>query len=116
MSNYYLHIVALINCPYSNASIELVKDQKFKSVITKVDNNNKDNYKTDDIDTFPQIYLKKNNNPGSLLLGGHTELKKFFDTFHVTEYKKENVDKFIEQNTRWTKKPVLRLIELINNK
>ena len=115
MSNYYLHAIILENCPFSNAASELLKNNKnIKSNISTITQSNKENYKTADIQTFPQIYLKKNNKNGSLLLGGYTELKNILDTFQKTKYSKENIDNFLSNNKNWSKKSTLRLIELIN--
>jgi glutaredoxin-related protein len=115
MSNYYLQAIVLEGCPYSNAAIELLNNHKnIKSKIITVNQSNKEDYKTIDISTFPQIYLKRNDKNGSLLLGGYDKLKEAFDTFYFNKYSKENVNNFI--NNKWSKKSVLRLIELINTK
>jgi len=115
MSDYYLHAIVLEGCPYSNAALELLNEHKnIKTQIIKVNQTNKDNYKTTEIGTFPQIYLKRNNKNGSLLLGGYDKLEKFFDTFYFNKYSQENVKQYI--NDKWSKKSVLRLIELINTK
>jgi glutaredoxin len=114
MSQYYLHLVVLENCPYSEAALSFLNNyKKIKTDITRINHSNKENYKTNDINTFPQIYLKKNGSNGSLLLGGYTELKKAFDLFYHSKYNHDNIKKF--KNKYWSKKSILRLIELINN-
>jgi len=115
MSNYYFHAIVLENCPYSNAALELFKEFKNnKVIITTVNQRNKENYKTEEISTFPQIYFKKNNSKGSLLLGGYSELKNIVDSFKNKEYSIDKINNFISNNKKWSKKAVLRLIELIN--
>ena len=97
MSNYYLQSVILQNCPYGNATSELLDKHpniKQKSII--VNNNNKENYKTDQISTFPQIYLKKKNKSGSLLIGGYSDLKELFDLFHNKTYSNDKIKQFMD--------------------
>jgi len=112
--NYYLQLVVLENCPYSNAALELVKPLENKTNIIKVNQTNKENYKTNDISSFPQIYLKKYNSNGSLLLGGYTDLKSFYETFQNQPYSEKNVNEFLKKYNKWSKKSTLRLIQLIN--
>jgi len=115
MNNYYLHSVVLQNCPYSNAASELLnKHSNIKKEIISVNSNNKDDYKTKLISTFPQIYLKKTNKSGSLLIGGYSELKNLFDLFHKTTYSDKKITQFIDNNKNWSKRALLRFIELIN--
>ena len=56
---YYLFIVVLENCGYSKAAVELLNNYKikYKSIIIKQEEKSK--YITNEINTFPQIYLKK---------------------------------------------------------
>jgi glutaredoxin len=113
MNNYYLQTVILENCPYGNATLRLFEQHNIKTQIITVTQNNKDNYKTENIQTFPQIYLKKNNSKGSLLLGGYDELVSFIDKFKLQSYSKKNIDEFIDTK-KWSRKATLRLIELLN--
>jgi hypothetical protein len=115
MSNYYFNAIVLEYCPFSNNALELLK--KYKNITTKITtitSHNKENYKTDKIATFPQIYIKKQNHSGSLLLGGYSELQNVFDVFRKTNYSKDNIKYFIANNDGWSKKAVIRLIELVN--
>ena len=59
MDNYSLRAILLEGCPYSNSANELLKNYNIPVDITWVNQNNKNNFKTDMISTFPQIYLKK---------------------------------------------------------
>ena len=56
---YYLLIVTLEGCPYSMATINLLDTFKIIYKHLKVKIKDKENFKTIEIDTFPQIYLKK---------------------------------------------------------
>jgi hypothetical protein len=116
MSNYYLQNIILKDCPYGIATIELLKQNNIKNKIITVTDKNKYNYKTEKINTFPQIYLKRYNSKGSLLLGGYSDLNSFLNKFKFKEYSKKNVDEFIDENKYWSKKATLRLIELVNHK
>ena len=116
MNNYYLHSVILKNCPYSNAAHELLQNNsKIKKKITFINDSNKEKYKTNQINTFPQIYLKRQNKNGSLLIGGYTEFKQLFDLFYKTKYSHDNVTQIINNNNKWSKKSLLRFIQLINS-
>ena len=116
MSNYYLHSVILKDCSYSKAAYKLLKKhQDVRTIFTFVNHYNKENYKNNDINTFPQIYLKKNNRTGSLLIGGYDDLKILFDLFYKKKYSNDNIDEVINNNKNWTKKSLLRFIQLINS-
>jgi glutaredoxin len=115
MSNYSIHAVILKGCPYSSNAYELLKNKtNIKIKYTYVNYENKDNYKTKDIDTFPQIYLEKKNSNGSLLIGGYNELKNIFDLFYKEKYSSDKINNYIENNKKLPKKSLLRFIELIN--
>ena len=111
---YYLFIVTLKDCPFSNASIDLLNSLKIKYKNLIITQNDKDKYKTTEIQTFPQIYLKKKSTKDTLLLGGYSELKEFTDTFLNTKYNENNINSFLQKYKFWTKKSVLRLIEILN--
>jgi hypothetical protein len=116
MPKYYINAVILNNCGYSKAAKELL--DKYTNINKKyifVNYDEKDKYKTELIQTFPQIYLKKENTMNSLLLGGYTELKDFIDTFYGKKLDNNEINKFMRKNLSWSKKGTLRLIELINN-
>lgn len=115
MSNYYLQSIVLQNCPYSNAAAELLnKHSNINKEIISISADDKEYYKTSHIDTFPQIYLKKKYKTGSFLIGGYSELRNLFELFHNKKYSHENIKKFIDTNKNWSKKALLRFIELIN--
>ena len=111
---YYLFVVTLEDCPYSMAAIDLLNSFKIKYKHLKVNRNEKEKFKTVEINTFPQIYLKKNKSNDSLLLGGYSNLKEFVDTFINQKYDEKKILEFHNKYQMWHKKPILRLIEIIN--
>jgi glutaredoxin len=111
---YYLYIITLEDCPYSIAAIDLLNSLKIKYKRLKVNQTNKEKYKTEEIKTFPQIYLKKKND--TLLLGGYSNLKEFIDIFINQKYNEENILKFHNKYKLWNIKSILRLLEIINQK
>ena len=114
---YYLQLISLQNCPYSEAANSLVKDNNIKHNLTIVNREEKDKFKTEYIDTFPQIYLKKKNSSGSVLLGGYDNLKEYYDSVKKNYGKKdslENIKSVIKKsNIDISEKSILRLIELL---
>ena len=114
MSDYFLKVISLENCPYSNAALELIKNNKIKNNTTIISYLDKPKYKTNKIDTFPQIYLSKNYKKETLLLGGYDSLASFITMFKGMPLSEQNINNFILNNKTWSKKAVLRLIQLIN--
>ncbi len=113
MSNYYIKAILLENCPYSIAAHELLKIHNIPSEVVWVNNEEKHKYKTDIINTFPQLYLQKRKNIGSVLVGGYDNLNYFINTFKNNKLNDTLINKFMEEN-KWSKKAVLRFIQLIN--
>jgi glutaredoxin len=114
---YYLDIISLKNCPYSEAANSLVKDNSIKSKVTIINSDVKEKYKTKGINTFPQVYLKKEHSSGSVLLGGYDNLKTYYDLVQQCKNKKETLDsikiKIRDSNNEIADKSILRLIELM---
>jgi len=116
VDDYYLHLVLLEDCPYSNSAADLINNYNIKNVeINRISRVDIDKFKTDLIKTYPQVYLKRRSKKGSMLLGGYDNLKNFFDKFYKTQLDDSNVDNFMKKSN-WSKKSTLRLIELINQK
>lgn len=113
MSNYYIKAIMLENCPYSIAADELLKNHKIPNKTTWITQNEKNNYVTDLIDTYPQIYLKKYNSNQHLLLGGYDDLSNFMTNFLSQKLTDTNIDNF-NRKYKWSKKATLRLVQLIN--
>jgi glutaredoxin len=113
MNNYYIKAIFLNNCSYSTAAKELLDNFKIPYKSTIISGNEKNNYVNDMIDTFPQLYLRKHNTFGNLLLGGYDELNQFIQTFKGQKLNDENIKKFMDKH-KWSKKATLRLIQLVN--
>lgn len=115
--SYYLFIVALKHCPYSEAAIDLVKKHNISHDILIVTADDKDKYKTEEISTFPQVYLKKHGSYGSLLLGGFSDLE-FAHNFIKTITNENLEQKYNEfgKKKNWNKKQFYRLVELFKIK
>ena len=113
MSDYYIKAILLDGCPYTIAANDLLNTHNITSKIINVNNVDKNQYKTHLINTFPQIYLCKNNNNGTQLLGGYDDLINFVSNFKGKKYNENLVKKFTDKYS-WSKKATLRLIQLIN--
>ena len=111
---YYLFIITLEDCFYCEAAINLLNSFKIKYKYLKVNRNEKDKFKTTEISTFPQVYLKQNNN--TLLLGGYDNLKEFIDKFINQKYNEKKILEFHNKYKLWNKKSILKLIKIINQK
>ena len=113
MSDYYITAILLEGCKYSINAKQLLENNNINAEIINVNQNNKENYKTNEIKTFPQIYLCKYNNKGTQLLGGYTELYEFISDFKNKQLNLDKVSSF-EKKNKWSRKATLRLIQLIN--
>ena len=116
MSKYYLHLISLANCPYSNLVEELLKNHNYNFKLTSITANLKDNWKTDEINTFPQVYLKRKNSKGSVLLGGYDKMNIIHNIISSITDKnlKENIKKLQKMYPLLSYKSCLRLIKLKN--
>lgn len=112
---YYLDIVYLEGCPHSKAARNLVESNNIKHNLITVSHYDKDKYKTSLISTFPQIYLKKNNNKGSLLLGGNSDLQQIHNIIKNNKDPKETRINLIKYNKNINNKLSLRILELFEN-
>ena len=111
---YYLHVIYLEGCPHSRNAHELLVKNNIKHKLTRVTHNNKDIYKTDLISTFPQIYLKKNNTKGSILLGGNSDLNNIYN---ITRKEKNNaINAILKLHKNIKSKLSLRIYELFTKK
>ena len=112
--SYYIDAILLQSCPYSISANELLLNLNIESNKIWVNQNNKNNYKNGIINTFPQVYLKKKNTNGSVLIGGYSDLKYFVDNFYKQKYNINNINNTMNKY-KMSKKAVLRIIELINS-
>ena len=109
---YYLKIYVLKNCGYCSLALKILKknmNKKFKLKIIKVNNEDKEKYKTSDIRTFPQVYLRKENSKGSLLLGGYTDIKFIINKIKLDLDKSK---RSIKKKYKFSNKVILRIIEI----
>ena len=113
MNDYYVKAILLQNCPYSIAAHQLINNFNIPHKVTFITNTQKINFKNESIDTFPQIFLRKYNTNGNLLLGGYDDFHHFIQTFKGNKLSDENINKFMDKY-KWSKKATLRFIQLIN--
>lgn len=114
MNNYFLKIILLENCPYSIALDQLVKNINIPNNIIWISQNNKNKFKSNNIETFPQIYLNKFNSKDSLLFGGYDDFNDFYLQFKSQKISDDKI-KYYMNKLKWSKKAILRLIQLVNN-
>ncbi len=112
MNNYYLKAILLEGCSYSIAAKDLLVSNNISVEIISINNSNKNQFKTNAISTFPQIYLCKTGNNGTQLLGGYDDLSEFIRNFKG-KFNDNQIANFIEKYS-WSKKATLRMIQLIN--
>lgn len=114
MSDYYIHAVLLHGCSYSNKAYELLKNNNIKNIVEIVPRENKEKFKMDGYDTYPQLFLKREHSKESLFLGGYDDLKNFMDKIknHPNDLK-NNINYFQSKHREWSDKAVLRLIQLM---
>ena len=110
MKKYYLDMVYLNDCPYSEAAHNLLQDKNIEHNLIRVSRDNKEQYKTELIKTFPQIYLKKNNN--KLLIGGYDKLNDIYNIFTNVNINLDNKIKEVNNiDKNLSKKAIIRLYE-----
>lgn len=98
--------IVLKNCPYSNALIETFKKLNISSKFIKVTQDNKNKYKTDKINTFPQVYID------NYLIGGYD------DTIFLIDIINNNTDMDLIKKQIIKKYPTInykKLLRLILN-
>lgn len=117
MLMYYLDVISLEGCPYSNAAENLLSSNNINFKLTKVKYNEREMHKNEEISTFPQIYLKKKNSKGKLLIGGFDNINNLFNILgSSTDLNKISNDFGKNLGDTFNKKTVLRLIELFTTK
>lgn len=107
---YYIDLYYLNNCPYSERAKQLLDFKNVNYNIIKIDQSDKEKYKNNKISTFPQIYLKKENSKGSVLLGGFDNINLISNS--INEKLESSVNNIRKLNKNLSKKASLRLIEL----
>jgi glutaredoxin len=114
-SKYYFYAILLKGCPYSTSASELLNNNNIKNKVEIINSKNKGKFKLENYNTFPQIFLKRDNSNESLFLGGYSDLNEFFKIFKNKKYNENNIIQFQNKYNWWSKKAILRSIELINN-
>ena len=109
---YYLKIYYINNCPFSISLLNLLNNNNIKYKKKLISDNKKKLYKSIIIKTFPQVYLKKYNSKGSLLLGGYTDINFIFNIIKKNNEFEKIYDKLKKANNNLSKRTILRLIEL----
>jgi glutaredoxin len=115
-NNYYLKIILLNDCPYSEKAKQIINENKIPVKIINVNYENKELYKNDNINTYPQIYLNKKGSKSNLLLGGFTDLSESINNFKSLK-SESNLDNSVNNfmnKYKWSKKATLRFIQLFN--
>ena len=114
---YYFKIISLKTCPYSEAAESLFRENNINHELIQVDRSEKDKFKSNDISTYPQIYLKKKHSSGSVLVGGYDTIKEYFDIAKNNSGNPKILDKLKNKikkdNKNISDKSVLRLIQLL---
>ena len=110
---YYLEIISLDGCPYSRAAKELVTKQNINHEIFNVSYEDRSRFKNSDIQTFPQVYLKKKNKNGGLLIGGFDDLNnthKIINSKKPIDVMKDELSVLFAEE--FPDKSILRVIQL----
>ena len=107
-----LYVISLIGCPYCAATIELFNQLNINSNIKEITWEEKDDYKTDLISTFPQVYYNEK------LLGGYEDINEIrlkLEKIYSSDKKNklELMSKFLNNKyNQLERKEILRIIEL----
>jgi glutaredoxin len=107
---YKLKIIVLENCPYSIAANELLTNYNMSFEKIVVNQNNKEKYKTNQISTFPQIYILNSNK--EILLGGYSDIKEIFDIINTSNNLDTIKEKLNKKYQKYNNKIILRIIQI----
>lgn len=106
-NKFCLQAILLIDCSYSNALSKLFSKQNIKADITNVSFDNKEKYKTDKIQTFPQVYFSDK------LIGGYDIMNQLYTIVKNKNDLDKILNSFNEILVGWDKKSILLLIECL---
>ena len=109
----HLEAVVLENCWYSKELITLLNKNNININYISVSQSDKHKYKTNDLTTFPQVYLI--NDTKRILIGGYDDISKIINIINTRDYK------YITQNisskyNMLSKNTQLRLIKFFIKK
>ena len=107
-----IKVISLNNCPFSMAAVNLFNEKNIKIKKKDVTSQEKENFKNNEIDTFPQIYI--NNSGNDFLLGGFTDIQHINQNVYKIDL--DTSIKYLNKKYKkqLTRKTVLRLIQLFN--
>lgn len=113
---YNLKVISLQGCPYSQNTESLLKKYNIQHNLQRINPNEKDKFKTNQISTFPQIYLVKNNQ--TRLLGGNNDLTEIISMIKAQKNINNMSESFKNKYPHFTKKLILRTLQtfLTNSK
>ena len=109
-----LKLIILDGCPYSIALKQLLKDTislKLIDVIT-ISYENKEKFKTDEISTFPQLYLINSLDQKTYLIGGYDTTKSIIDEINKNNNLNKLKLKLKKTLPKFTTKQILRVIQI----
>lgn len=109
----HLEAVVLENCWYSKELITLLNKNNININYISVSQSDKHKYKTNDLTTFPQVYLI--NDTKRILIGGYDDISKIINIINTRDYE------YITQNisskyNMLSKNTQLRLIKFFIKK
>jgi glutaredoxin len=104
-----LKAIILEGCPYSIAAVELLNTHNIKFIKKMVNQKTKHKYKTDKINTFPQIYLN------NILIGGYDTTKELLEKINNSNNLDELKDELKIKFNKFNNKEILRLIKIFLN-
>jgi glutaredoxin len=112
---YVLKVIVLENCPYSIAAAEMLTNYniKFKKIL--VNQETKHKYKTEQISTFPQIYLINKDTENNKLLGGYSNLEEIINIMNSSTKLETIKNKLNKKYLLFDKKSILRIIEIFSH-
>ena len=108
---YYFQLISLKDCPFSKNAEILLKNVNHK--LTKINRQEIEKWRNDNIKTFPQIYLKKDESTSTLLIGGFDEINRIVNIINEEgdiDKKKQKIKKYHQD---FSDKSILRIIELL---
>jgi len=111
---YYFKAIILKGCPYAIALKDLL-ESKYKDIMVEyimVDNTTKIKYKTNIINTFPQLYFKAENSEMNILLGGYDSMIKLINILKENDSIDIIKKKIASEYPDMSNKIILRLIQL----
>lgn len=96
-------IYSLIGCPYSQKAVKILKAYGIKHTIIRIKNNDKKEEikKELKVDTFPQIYIQKDNKSNkqrNISIGGCSDLENYIDILHFIKENGMTLTKLSEFN------------------